>query len=180
MCRYVTEPWDGSHDRLHWHQANEPTVIPSLLRMMTRSQLRILATLRRVWRLIDWQTVGEIAWEGLKLTIALTIVCGMYTAEGVQKSYNWLQPRLANLLQHPQQTITKGPAFLYAECVEATLFSDNATIGQKIIVTVVAEYQHFTDNVWDFVEEIKYNFSEFVKTIQETVTVFYIQGQRMI
>lgn len=147
---------------------------------MTTAQLRFIAKIRQVWNLIDWQEVSEIVRDGLIMTVALTIVCVRYAMEGIIKSYNWLQPRIANILQHPVQTLQNGPNILYAECVEATLFSDNATIGQKIIVTVVAEYQHFTDNVWDFVGEIKYNFSEFIKTIQQNVSAFNLQVQRMI
>lgn len=138
--------------------------LPSLYRIMTYSQLRFIANIRKIWKLIDWQTVGEIVWEGLKLTIALTIVCGMYTVEGTIKSYNWLQPRLANLLQHPVQTITKGPAFLYAESMNS-LFVGNATIGQKWVIKATL--------IWD-------DLMMLVDDARETVTAAHIRGQLMI
>lgn len=166
MRRYVAEPSDRPPWVLYWLQAIGPTLRHprSLLKEMTTAQLRIIAKVRQVWKLIDWQTVGEIVWEGLKLTIALTIVCGMYTVEGTIKSYNWIQPRLANLLQHPQQTITKGPAFLYAESMDS-LFVGNVTIGQKWVIKVAL--------IWD-------NLMMFVDDTRETVTAAYIRRQRMI
>ena len=175
MCRYVTEPWDGSHDRLHWHQANGSTVTPSLLRMMTTAQLRLIATLRRVWRLIDWKDVSAIVWHGLKVTVALAIVAGMYTAEGITTTYQWLQPRIANLLQHPVQTVTKGPAILYAESLESVLFYDDSTMLQRLIVTAASEWQTMVENISDKIDEIKYNVEEFVRTIWDNVAELYIR-----
>lgn len=158
----------------------DSTVTPSLHRMMTTPQLRILANVRRVWRLINWQIVGETVWEGIKMTVALAIVAGMYTWEGTVKSYNWLQPRIANLLQHPMQTITKGPSFLYGECLEACLFSDDSTILQRMIVTVVSDCQTMMENASDKVDEIKYNVEEFVRTIRQNVSDFSFQVQSIV
>lgn len=136
----------------------------SLPKEMTTAQLRFIANIRKIWKLIDWQTVGEIVWEGIKVTVAIAIVCGIYAMQGTIKSYNWLQPRLANLLQHPVQTITKGPAFLYAESMDS-LFVGNATIGQKWVIKATL--------IWD-------DLMMFVDDARETVTAGYIRRQRMI
>jgi hypothetical protein len=121
---------------------------------MTYSQLRLIAKVRQVWRMIDWQTVGEIVWQGLKLAVAISIVCGMYTIEGVQKSYNWIQPRLAKLLQHPVQTITKGPAFLYVECIDS-MVKGTATIGERIVIRIVSELQMIKDTFGEIKRRIR-------------------------
>ena len=131
---------------------------------MTYSQLRLIAKVRKVWKLIDWQEVSEIVYEGLKLAVAVTIVCGMYAVEGTIKSYNWLQPRIAKLLQHPMQTIKEGPAILYDESMDS-LFTGNVTIGQKWIIKVYL--------IWD-------DLMMFVDDARETTAAAYIRRQRMI
>ena len=153
----------------------DPTVTPSLLRMMTRSQLRILANVRRIWRMVDWREVCSIVRDGLIVTLALVIVCSSYIAQGTIKTYIWIAPRLANLLQQPVQTVTKGPAILYAESLESVLFYDDSTMLQRLIVTAASEWQTMVENISDKIDEIKYNVEEFVRTIWDNVAELYIR-----
>jgi hypothetical protein len=84
---------------------------------------------------VDWKEVQFIVTEGLKITIALMITIGIYVVEGTISSYKWLSPRLANLLQHPYQTIIQGPAILYGESLPPMMIG-TPTIGEKYVIKI--------------------------------------------
>lgn len=87
----------------------------------------------RIWALLDWAEIRRIIRDGLCAFIAGCILVALYTVEGVRSFYQWAQPRLANLLQHPQQTIKNGPALLLTEAWESVA-ENTATPLQRIIV----------------------------------------------
>jgi len=91
----------------------------------------------RIWAELDWAEIRRIIRDGAVAFIALTILVAVYTVEGVKSTYRWLQPRLANLLEHPVQAVTNGPVALYNESLLA-LFLGQATIGEKYIVRIGA------------------------------------------
>lgn len=108
---------------------------------------------------IDWQEVKHIVWEGVKGFVALIILASLYIVEGVRSFYKWTQPRLANLLQHPQQTIKNGPALVIIEAWESVA-DGNATPLQRIIVRGNMMVFHYTNL-----------FSRKVNNIRQTLTV---------
>lgn len=151
----LQNPLIGRHGSYTMGKRSDHSTFPrSLHRIMTTAQLRIIAKFRQVWKLIDWQEVSEIVWEGLKLTIATIIVCAMYSSEGTIKAYKWVAPRLANLLQHPAKTIKEGPDILYAESIESIL-KGQATVGERIVIRIASELQMIKDTFGEIKRRIR-------------------------
>ena len=93
---------------------------------LTFRQLRAIATIRRVWRMIDWLTVAAVA-------IAGAIALAFYTVRGIRATYRWIQPRLALLLQHPGQTLRHGPTAVYCESVGAVLTGTSTPLERATV-----------------------------------------------
>jgi hypothetical protein len=104
--------------------------MPTLTLTLTFRQLRSIATVRRIWRMVDWLTVAAVAIAG---AIALVVM----TVRGIRATYGWAQPRLAALLAHPGQTLRHGPAAVYCESVGAVL-TGTATPLERAAVAVGA------------------------------------------
>jgi hypothetical protein len=108
-------------------------------------------SIKSAYNQINWKEVQHIVTEGLKIFIALVITFSIYAVEGTISTYKWMQPRLAMLLQHPYQTVAKGPAVLYNESVEALMIG-TPTVGEKAIIKVGT----FIYNVIRIIEEFNY------------------------
>lgn len=113
-----------------------------------------IKNIKSVYNQINWKEVQSIVYEGLKITLALMITIGIYIVEGTISTYKWMQPRLANLLQHPYQTVKNGPAILYNESLESMMIG-TPTVGEKYIIKIGT----FIYNVIRIIEE--FNYSQF-------------------
>lgn len=128
----------------------------------------IISHAEDIFNSIDWQEVRYIVWEGVKGFVALTILAAIVTVEYTVAAYKWLQPRLANLLQHPQQTIQNGPIALYDESLLAVMLGQ-ATIGEKYIVRAGAFFILTVETVKVTTTAIRQRFSTLTV---ETATVW--------
>lgn len=137
MCRHVTDLADPAPDRLKYRSGDGPSPhSPRHLKQMDRNFTRfvsIVSIAEDIFSQIDWQEVKYILWQGIKGFIALAILVSLYTVEGVRSFYKWTQPRLSNLLQHPQQTIKNGPASVRTEAWESVA-DGSANALQRVIV----------------------------------------------
>ena len=114
---------------------------------MTRNFTAFISIISRaedILSSIDWAEVKYIVWEGIKGFVALMILVSLYTVEGVKSFYQWAQPRLANLLQHPQQTIKNGPALVLTESWESVA-ENTATPVQFFIVKTHMRAFHYKE-----------------------------------
>lgn len=148
MLTYVTDPADPSPDRLEYRSGDGPSLhSPRQIQTMSRNFDRFVSIVSRaedILSQIDWEEVVHIVWEGLKGFVALVVLVALYTVEGVKAFYSWAQPRLACLLQHPQQTIKNGPALVITEAWESVA-ENNATPAQFFIVKTHMRAFHYKE-----------------------------------
>ena len=93
-----------------------------------------LSKFRSFVSLIDWELVGNLVAEGLKVFVAGIILVVIYTGEGIIATYKWLQPRLAQFLQHPGHTINNGPMAVYNESLEAVLVKKANNVQRFVVI----------------------------------------------
>ena len=117
--------------------------VPRSFGIMTRF-VSIVSRIEQALGMINWQEVRYIISNGLRAFVALCILTVLYTVEGISSFYRWAQPRLANLLQHPGQTIKNGPALVITEAWESV--ADNtATPVQFFIVKTHMRAFHYKE-----------------------------------
>lgn len=157
MLRIVTEPSDPGDGVLYYGNRGGPLYIPP---SRTPNQMNSIARFvsavsltERFVRELDWADIRSTVSEGLRIILALAIVAGIYAYEGTVAVYNWAQPRLAGMLQHPGQTIIQGPVIVYAEAVENVLRGDSTPI-QRWMVSVVSTIENVVDSVQQWNENL--------------------------
>ena len=114
---------------------------------MNNATIRAIAILSRLeqgWQSLNWDEIRRIVRDGLCAFIAGCILVTLYTVEGIRSFYQWAQPRLAKLLQHPQQTIKNGPTLVITEAWECVA-DGSATPLQRIIVRGDMFAFHYTN-----------------------------------
>ena len=108
---------------------------------------------RSILAMIDWDLVGNLVAEGLKVFVAGIILFCIYSAEGIISTYKWLQPRLAQFLQSPIKVVKNGPMAVYTESVEAVLIKES-TIAQRFIVSTGSKILMVLDTIGEIRENL--------------------------